>query len=263
MIEQVYRMYKRNMVYTRLKLAAIGATSILAVSIAQVVPALTKNYNFSVGGIPNSPLSGVVESLIYPINTFKFLAIIVGNIFVPSSRFDPVLPLIAGVIFLLVSLVIVLKVPMNGTIGTLLENKNCLLAGVLFILLTLIARGVPSAQGFSAASAPRYICGTFIFIIGMLILVADRLKSLDSQIFSRLFLIFVIISVFVSGAKTGSEWLSVRNTQTAKLLECLQARPASELKIGDKCFNLADPVRNPVSDELLLLQLKNFRNYGY
>ena len=137
------------------------------------------------------------------------------------------------------------------------------MAGVVFILLTLISRGVPSQQGFTSAIAPRYILGTFLFTVGILVILSKFVKGRRKQMAFNVFLYLVILSVFTSGMKTGSEWLSVRRNQTSMLAQCLNSSSKVDLLPGGKCFILGQTVRNPVNDQLFSEQLQNFKRNGY
>jgi hypothetical protein len=262
-LEQSFRLYKRKVIYTKIKFTMLSIAMMCSVFLAQILPSVTKNYNFLVGGIPQSPVAGLIESLVHPVDSLKFILIMTGNIFVPSSRFDPFLPLIAGSIFLTICMFVMASITIRGTFNSVLENRNCVLAGSLFILLTLVARGVPSAQGFTAGTAPRYISGSFIFTVGMLTLLAERFSKVKKQSLVNAFFLSIIILVLLSGIKTGSEWLTVRNTQTKLLLNCLNSHASIANRKDGICFELAQPVRNPVTDEKFTIQLDNFSKEGY
>ena len=129
--------------------------------------------------------------------------------------------------------------------------------------MTLISRGVPSAQGYTAAAAPRYILGSFVFTLGMLVILSKSVKNIDENYRFSIFLLIVTFAVIMSGVKTGSEWLSVRRSQTISLVECLNSSSLEALKPGGPCFVIATNIRNPVSDDILSKQLTNFNENRY
>ena len=183
-----------------------------------------------------------------------------GNIFVPSSRLDPGAPLIAGLLFVLATILFLKKTNFLNILDGVLTNRSCLLAGIIYILLTLIARGVPSEQGYASATAPRYICGTFLFTVGILVILS---KYSNNKTNLKFFYSLVRFAVLFSGVKTGIEWLSVRRSQTFELAQCLNFSSPKDLEAGGRCFTLAQVVRNPVNDEIFSEQLRNFKSKGY
>lgn len=243
-------------------LRAVTVSSI-SISISTAIPTFEKNFNLSVGGAPNSLLSGVYEAVLSPISSVKFILIAIGNIFVPSSRLDPLLPAIAGFLFLITVLLLTRCHINQKDMENILESKNCLLAGVIYIGTILVGRGVESAQGYQSAAAPRYITGTFVFIVGAIVLAASENGTRAREKVYSVFLLIIISTVLISGFKTGLEWLEVRRNQTKLLNNCIRDELVEELEVGGKCFRLGILVRNPVSDEEFSRQLKNFRKYGY
>jgi hypothetical protein len=264
LIEQAYKYLSRKYKKTDIKNSIILIfTCVSSVCITHVIPGYQKNYNLLAGGAPTSITTGVFEVIDDPINAFKFFLISIGNIFVPSSRFDPTAPLIAGVIFLAYLLFFLWKKVSKEITTSILENKSCVLFGLVFILMTLVSRGTDSSLGYTSAIAPRYITGSFVFTLGVLVIIS---KVVDGKLRTSLFLWslwLVIICVLISGLKTGLEWHSVRRSQTLTLSGCLEKSLSSHLEIGGKCFNLAKDIRNPVSDEIFVAQLKNFAENGY
>ena len=262
-IEMIYRTYKGRKIEDRMRTVVFIITISLSIFISQILPKITQNFNELVGGPPAPVGSGLVEVFTDPINSLKFLIISAGNIFVPSSRFDPIAPFIAGSLFLFTCLIFLRKSESRKIIEKILLNRSCVMAGVVFMLLTLISRGVPSEQGFASATAPRYILGTFLFTLGSLVFLSKATNGRNMQLGFSVFLYLVILSVFMSGMKTGSEWLSVRRSQTTLLAQCLNSGSQADLNPGGKCFVLGQNVRNPVNDKIFSEQLKNFKNNGY
>ena len=262
-IEIIYRTYETRKIENRLRTVSLIITISLSIFLSQILPKITQNYNELVGGAPAPVGSGLIEVFTDPINSIKFLTISAGNIFVPSSRFDPIAPSVAGCIFLIICFFFLQKSGYRRIFKPILVNRSCLMAGVVFILLTLISRGVPSQQGFTSAIAPRYIFGTFLFTLGFLVILAKFVKGRRMQLAFNVFLYLVILSVFTSGIKTGSEWLSVRWNQTGMLAQCLNSSSKADLLPGGKCFVLGQTVRNPVNDQIFSEQLQNFKRNGY
>ena len=78
--------------------------------------------------------------------------------------------------------------------------------------MTLVSRGTDSSLGYTSAIAPRYITGSFVFTLGVLVIIS---KVVDGKLRTSLFswsLWLVIICVLSSGLKTGLEWHSVRRS---------------------------------------------------
>jgi hypothetical protein len=263
-IEQIYKYSCRK--YTKLDIKntfAIVFTCFLSVFLSQALPAYMKNYNLFVGGAPKSISVGIIGIFSNPVNAFKFILISIGNIFVPASRFDPIAPLIAGLIFLTYIMFFMHKKVSNKIIISIIENKSCVLSGLVFIIMTLIARGADSNLGYASAIAPRYITGSFVFTLGILVIISKVVNGNLKTIVFSWSLWLVIISVLISGFKTGLEWHSVRRSQTLILHRCVENSTRADIEIGGKCFNLAKNIRNPVSDEVFANELRNFARFGY
>jgi hypothetical protein len=263
LIEIIYLVYKKRQFTEKIKTFIFIFSITISIFISQILPDMTKNYNELVGGAPAPVGRGAIELFSNPVNSMKFLIISAGNIFVPSSRFDPIAPFVAGCLFLLACIHFLRKTPHKDILDGVLLNKSCLLAGAIFVLLTLISRGAASQQGFASATAPRYLLGSFIFTVGVLIILSKVVDGSKKKLRLDIFLLFVALSVLVSGVKTGSEWLSVRRAQTTVLSHCLNSSSEADLVAGGRCFLLGEKVRNPVSDQIFSEQLRNFKSNGY
>lgn len=263
LIEMIYLVYKEKKFTDKMKTFIFVSSITISIFFSHILPDITKNYNELVGGAPAPVGRGAIELFSDPVNSIKFLIISAGNIFVPSSRFDPVAPFVAGSFFLLTCFLFLRNAPYKDVLDGVLLNKSCLLAGGIFVLLTLISRGVTSQQGFVSATAPRYLSGSFIFTLGVLIILSKIADDSQRQLRLNVFLFVVSLSVLVSGVKTGSEWLSVRRAQTIMLSQCLNSSSDIDLLVGGKCFLLGEKVRNPVSDQMFTEQLRNFKSNGY
>jgi hypothetical protein len=137
------------------------------------------------------------------------------------------------------------------------------LFGLVFILMTLIARGTDSSLGYTSAIATRYITGSFVFTLGVLVIISKVVDGKFKTFMISWSLWLVIICVLFSGLKTGLEWHSVRRSQTSVLAGCLERSVIFHLEIGGKCFILANDIRNPVRDDIFVIQLENFAENGY
>jgi len=263
LIEIIYLFFRKKEFIEKIKTFALISTMAISIFISQILPNITKNYNELVGGAPAPVGRGLIDFLSDPVNSIKFLIISAGNIFVPSSRFDPIAPFIAGCFFLISCFLFLRKAQYKDIIDGVLLNKSCLLAGMIFIMLTLVSRGATSQQGFVAALAPRYLLGSFIFTLGVLIILSKAIDGSKKQLGLNVFLLVISLSVLVSGLKTGSEWLSVRRAQTNMLSQCLNSSSEADLVSGGKCFLLGEKVRNPVSDQIFSEQLRNFKTNRY
>jgi len=263
LIEIIYLVCRKREFTEKIKTFTFVSLISLSIFVSQILPDITQNYNELVGGAPAPVGRGAIELFLDPINSMKFLVISAGNIFVPSSRFDPIAPFVAGCFFLFACIYFLRKTPNKDIFDGVLLNKSCLLAGAIFILLTLISRGAASQQGFTAAIAPRYLLGSFIFTMGVLIIISKVIDDRKRHLRLNIFLLVLALSVLVSGVKTGSEWLSVRRAQTTVLSQCLDSSSEADLVAGGKCFLLGEVVRNPVSDQIFSEQLRNFKSNGY
>jgi len=262
--EQSYKFifYKNRKVNLK-KSIPIFVTCVLSIYFSYIRPNHLSNFNNLAGGAPTSTSLGLINAVQDPLYSAKFILISIGNIFVPSSRYDPHLPLACGILFILFIIFFSFKTPLSMYVSGILENKSCVMAGMFFIFLTLVARGDRINQSYIPAVAPRYITGSFIFTLGVLILISKNLKKeLKKNIF-HFMLIIITSTVFISGFKTGLEWHSVRMKQTLDLYNCIQVSQPKDLEIGGKCFKLGEVIKNPVSSTIFESQLKNFSKYGY
>ena len=153
-----------------------------------------------------------------PIDSLYFAITLVGNVFVPASRFDSILPLAFGMLAILLFLFTMRSSFNRKLLDSIFQNQNSVLAGVLFVLVLLLFRFESDAPGVAAA-APRYVTGSIILIVGMVSLVqrqGEITKSLS------IILITIVAMSALSGIKTGLEWHSVRYNQSKLLMKCVQ-----------------------------------------
>jgi len=262
--EQVYKfIFCKHRKINLKKAIPIFLTCGFSIYFSYILPNQLNNFNSLAGGAPTSTSQGLINAFQDPLYSSKFILISIGNIFVPSSRYDPYLPLICGILFILYILFFSFKNPIRMYQADILENKSCVMAGIFFIILTLVARGDRIDQGYIAAVAPRYITGSFIFTLGCFILISKNLKKELKRNVFHFSLIIIISLVLISGFKTGLEWHSVRREQTLNLYNCIQTSQPKDLKIGGSCFKLGEAVKNPVPSITFESELKNFAKYGY
>lgn len=173
-----------------------------------------------------------------PIGSLMYLLTLIGNIFVPASRFEPILPIIAGSLFTIISSVILLKNRSKIRVEDILLNKNCTLGGLMFISILFLFRYSGNPSDIEAVAAPRYVTGSLIFIVGILVLIQ---KVGNNKKFITLFLLVTSSLTLVSGFKTGLEWHSTRYKQSQILIECSEAKDSLATKFveGQPCFTLA------------------------
>ncbi len=152
-----------------------------------------------------------------PIDSLYFVLSLIGNIFVPASRFDHILPLFLGVIVVVIFLYIMRGSYNRELIDSVFLNQNSLMGGSIFLFILLLFRFETEAPGIAAA-APRYVTGTVVFIIGLIGLVQRHVQL--SKMLALILSSIVALSV-VSGVKSGEEWHSVRYEQSQKLMKCV------------------------------------------
>jgi hypothetical protein len=199
-----------------------------------------------------------------PIGSLMYLLTLIGNIFVPASRFEPTLPIITGSLFTIISLWILLKNRSKIRIEDILLNKNCTLGGLIFISILFLFRYSGNPSDIQAVAAPRYVTGSLIFIIGILGLIQ---KVGNNKKFIAVFLLVTSSLTLISGLKTGLEWHSTRYRQSQILIECVKVKDsiAIEFVEGQPCFTLAYENSMSPSKDYFKLELGKFietKNHG-
>jgi hypothetical protein len=192
-----------------------------------------------------------------PIGSLMYLLTLTGNIFVPASRFEPTLPIVAGSLFIFSSSWILLKNRSRIRIEDILLNKNCMLGGLVFISILFLFRYSGDLSDIQTVAAPRYVSGSLIFIIGVLGLIQK--VGTNRKIITS-FLLITCSLTLVSGLKTGIEWHSTRYKQSLTLIECAKAKDSLNTKFveGQPCFTLAYENSMSPSKDYFKLELRKF-----
>jgi len=199
-----------------------------------------------------------------PIGSLMYLLTLIGNIFVPASRFEPTLPMVTGSLFTIISLWILLKNRSKIRIEDILLNRNCTLGGLIFISILFLFRYNGNPSDIQAVAAPRYVTGSLIFIIGILSLIQ---KVGNNKKFIAVFLLAASSLTLISGLKTGLEWHSTRYRQSQILIKCAESKDSIATKFveGQPCFTLAYENSMSPSKDYFKLQLEKFietKNHG-
>ena len=186
-----------------------------------------------------------------PIDSLYFTVSLVGNVFVPASRFDSVLPLAFGLLAITLFLFIMRKSFNRKLMDSVFLNQNSVLAGVLFVIILLLFRFESYAPGVAAA-APRYVTGSVILIVGMVSLVQRQGEV--TKLLSIILVTIVAISA-LSGIKTGLEWHSVRYNQSKLLMKCVKNENFTATNI---CMKIAKSNSMSPSDTFFESELNKF-----
>ena len=202
-------------------------------------------------------IGNIFNILKHPVGSLLYLLTLIGNIFVPASRFEPTFPIITGSLFIIISLWVLLKNRSKLRIDDILLNKNCTLGGLIFISILFLFRYSGDTSDIQAVAAPRYVTGSLIFIIGILGLVQ---KVGTNRKIITLFLLTTCALTLISGLKTGLEWHSTRYRQSQILVNCAEANSSLETKFveGQRCFTLAYENSMSPSKNYFKSELKDF-----
>lgn len=241
---------KLNRYYSDL---AIGASGVF---LAYVLPTLFHNLNARSGNNSVSDAGSYLSAVLNPLKSLLFLFGLIGNPLFPSSRFDPVPQVMIGVLISSVFLLILVMSKTSGFYKTLIENKNPLLAGIMFFVLIISFRG---SKSLSESTAPRYVIGSLLFLFGAYIYALKAHSDKKPEELKKL--IFVLtLSLFLSltGIKTGIEWLATRSSQSDSLYYCLADRKI----VIQECLETGSVLREEgTSDEEFEGDLRRMRLY--
>jgi hypothetical protein len=115
-------------------------------------------------------------------------------------------------------------------------NRNSIVGGVFFISMIIATRFNGEQDQIMGSSAPRYVIGYIVFLVGIVSLLIKKNKP--NLIFNFIIIAFTV-SALISGLKTGLEWQVIRSQQTFDVVECLEKYQNSLQKINPVCFDLA------------------------
>lgn len=209
------------------------------------------------GFISNRNLGNIFNLIEYPGGSLMFLFTLIGNIFVPASRFDPIIPAVAGGLFLTISVLLLRRNYSKIKIDDIFLNRNCTLGGVIFLFILFFFRYSGKPSEIQVVAAPRYVTGSLIFIIGILGLIQ---KISDKRKVISLFLLITSSLTLISGLKTGLEWHATRYKQSQILIECAENKNSVGTKFaeGQPCFTLAYENSMSPSKDFFKLELQKF-----
>jgi len=178
-------------------------------------------------------LLDLIKPLLHPIDALKFLMTLIGSVFVPASRFEPGLPIIAGIIFSMVVIYFVTRNYKRLNLSEFLLNRSCLMGGLVYAAFIYLFRYTNTNNALIGIAAPRYVTGTIILVLSVVVLIV-KLSSSTTQIKS----IFIVIStcVLISGMKTGLEWHSARFSQSQIIMGCIEHK---KFDLDGYCYKLA------------------------
>ena len=193
-----------------------------------------------------SKFNNIFELIRHPLRVLFFVFGLLGSTLTPSSQFDPLLPVFIGsIIFLLVSWNLLISYTFKIFMQDVLSNKTPLLGAWIFVLMLVVFRGLGEQGTLSESVAPRYVMGTSLLVLGLVIFILKRQnESLKPRLQLQALLIVLLCSV--SGLKTGLEWLSVRSQQTTTLRSCLEIEIVNPVK----CLGALKSIEEGESNDL-------------
>jgi len=233
----------------------------LGISISYIVPIYGENFNIRTPANGTNSLESALMIFENPLIFLTFFIALVGNPLIPSSRFDPLLPFTLGVIVILLFLILVYRrIKFYKLFQMIMMNKNPFLTGFVFLFIVSSFRS--SDQYFSLDSAaPRYILGAIFLLVGMITLLTENYSFIQKKFDKYLMIIFALImSLSLTGIKSGTEWLSTRSLQSKLVYECILIAQ----KNVEKCTAVSSIIREADSDDKELEQdLNQLQNYFY
>ena len=245
-----------------LKSSKYGAIRFLLIGFslmfAYVLPLVYKITNPRSPGDGATRIDNIIQLIIDPISSIRFVSGLLGSALVPSSRFEPWLPITLGVILLaLIVFTFYHYFTLRTFFQTILLNGTPFIAAASFILMLLVFRGLGSEGSVNESLAPRYVMGTSLLLFSLACLLFQVTDSIRKLHYVPSILIFLMM-FSASGVKTGLEWLSVRSQQTVSLYSCLETRPL----IVEDCLYFAWPIREGESSkQVTLIDLRKFSAY--
>lgn len=215
---------------------------------------------------PRSPqnsaedVSSILTLITKPLQSVLFIFGLIGNSLLPSSRYDPYGPIIAGVIFLAVFFILLMRLSsFKNLFQEVLINQNPMLSGIIFIVLIVLFRSNSGPNSLNDSAAPRYVFGATLLLLGMYVYVYRSYASNHNKLDRKLFIVFcIILLATTSGLKTGLEWLNVRSDQSKAVFDCI----TNNSNLTSRCITIASVIREAEStDPQLLSDLQKFTFY--
>lgn len=235
----IRKKYISKINFVRSVIAVIGLT------IACAWPLMTENIDVRAKYGERGIVENIFGALSNPLGACKFIAALIGNIFTPSSRYDPYLPVFIGSLFLIFMMFFSFRKIDRNDFEDIFLNRNSILGGLCFTLLLVLNRYGGVNSEIIGATAPRYVTGCIVLIIGIVSLLIK--KNYASRFFISCLALFCSL-IIVSGMKTGLEWQRIRYSQISNIVECIKADSLNQKKIGLECKNLAFQLRRERTD---------------
>lgn len=230
---------------------------ILSFLLAYLIPIFFNNINMRTPQTGTNSFTNVFAALENPVYFITFIITLIGNPLVPSSRFDPILPLTIGIaIVVLLIAVIRRELEFIKVIHKIMENRNPSLTGLVFVLIVATFR--TQDQFFLSDSvAPRYVFGTMFLLIGIQSFFVNNFNFTKDRFNYLIFVIFfALMSLSVTGVKTGSEWLKIRSLQSEKVYMCFQMSKiyTSQCALATIEIKEAESTISDLNKDLFMLQ---------
>jgi hypothetical protein len=256
LIEIIYIFSKNRISATLLRNQASSIiVSISSIAFFLLIPLLKMG---DVNGFPTDKnLSNILNIIRNPEGSLLYVLTLIGNIFVPASRFEPTLPILAGSVFVFASILLLWPNFSKIKADDIFLNKNCMLGGLIFIVILFLFRYSGTSSDIQMVAAPRYVTGSLLFIIGVLGIIQ---KVGNNSRFIMVFLLVTSSLTLASGLKTGLEWHSTRYTQSQTLIACANTMESlnTEFTEDQSCFTLAYDNSISPSKDYFRIMLKKF-----
>jgi len=232
--------------------------TLVGLTISYMLPTFYNILNSRSPESSTSKLSDIFDLIRNPMRAMYFIFGLLGATVTPSSRFDPMVAVFAGVlIVILISWNLFLLFSLGGFISKVLINQTPLLGALIFMLMLVVFRGISEQGSLSEAVAPRYVMGTSLTIFSLFVLTLEK-QNTKYNVRIPLTILALVLVCSLSGLKTGLEWLSVRNLQTSELRACLE----NITVVNVNCIQVAQPIKEgESSDADTLKDLKDLSKY--
>jgi hypothetical protein len=217
----------------------------VGLTVSYILPTIYNVLNPRSPESSTSKLNDIFDLIRNPIRSVFFTFGLLGSTITPSSQFDPLAAVIAGVlIFVLITLNLFLLFSLREFIDKVMMNQTPLLAALIFILMLIVFRGSNGQESLNEAVAPRYVMGTSLLIFSFFVLILGKQnKQFNSRV--TLVILSLVLVCSLSGLKTGLEWLSVRYLQSSVLIACLENQIANPVS----CLQFAKPIEEGGSND--------------
>jgi hypothetical protein len=173
----------------------------------------------------------------------RWALVLLGSVFAPSTRFNPLLAEIMGLSFAIFFISVLFYF---GSIRTFIREisspGNSTFAGSVYMCGIMVSRGDPTYPLLWATS-PRYMTGTIVFVIGAcaaLIKSFVKTSANSSRLrkFLRTALIPIMLVTIIMGMREGYLYQKLRHDQAKIISICVQDAIQSGSQIEDlKCYD--------------------------